>query len=54
MIKEANHQILYPVWILWTATFSPAKMWINGLNILFKPFAHLHTQYNASIPWSSI
>lgn len=40
--------------IAWMHTFSPAKMWINGLNILKKPLCHLHTQYNAEIPWSSI
>jgi len=35
-------------------TFSPAKMWISGLSLLKKPFAHLHTQFNAEIPWSEI
>jgi L-arabinose isomerase len=35
-------------------TFSPAKMWIAGLNLLKKPFVHLHTQYNREIPWSEI
>jgi L-arabinose isomerase len=35
-------------------TFSPAKMWINGLRILNKPFVHLHTQFNQDIPWDSI
>ena len=35
-------------------TFSPAKMWINGLKILHKPLLHLHTQYNQDIPWGSI
>jgi L-arabinose isomerase len=29
-------------------------MWINGFKILQKPILHLHTQYNRSIPWSSI
>ena len=38
----------------WMHTFSPAKMWIAGLNTLQKPFVHLHTQYNREIPWSSI
>lgn len=38
----------------WMHTFSPAKMWIRGLNILQKPLLHLHTQYNRDIPWSSI
>jgi L-arabinose isomerase len=40
--------------ITWMHTFSPAKMWIAGLTLLKKPFAHLHTQYNHEIPWSEI
>tara|TARA_R110002012_G_scaffold59331_3_gene154929 strand:+ start:14321 stop:15832 length:1512 start_codon:yes stop_codon:yes gene_type:complete len=40
--------------ILWMHTFSPAKMWIKGLNILQKPICHLHTQFNAEIPWGEI
>jgi L-arabinose isomerase len=40
--------------ITWMHTFSPAKMWIAGLNTLRKPFLHLHTQYNREIPWSEI
>ncbi len=40
--------------IAWMHTFSPAKMWINGLKILQKPLCHLHTQFNRDIPWSSI
>ncbi|HEX5828465.1 MAG TPA: L-arabinose isomerase, partial [Candidatus Limnocylindrales bacterium] len=38
----------------WMHTFSPAKMWIAGLELLAKPFLHLHTQYNREIPWSDI
>ena len=40
--------------IAWMHTFSPAKMWITGLDALRKPLLHLHTQHNASLPWSSI
>jgi L-arabinose isomerase len=40
--------------ITWMHTFSPAKMWIAGLQALQKPFAHLHTQYNRELPWSTI
>ena len=40
--------------ITWMHTFSPAKMWIAGLNLLHKPFVHLHTQFNRDIPWSQI
>lgn len=40
--------------VAWMHTFSPAKMWIGGLKILQKPLAHLHTQFNRDIPWSTI
>ncbi|MEL7121987.1 MAG: L-arabinose isomerase [Bacteroidota bacterium] len=40
--------------IAWMHTFSPAKMWINGLNILNKPLVHLHTQFYRDIPWNTI
>lgn len=40
--------------VTWMHTFSPAKMWIEGLKRLTKPLLHLHTQFNRDIPWSSI
>ena len=40
--------------IAWMHTFSPAKMWIAGLEVLSKPLLHLHTQYNQAIPWAEI
>nr|WSX72785.1 L-arabinose isomerase [Streptomyces sp. NBC_00899]WSX81147.1 L-arabinose isomerase [Streptomyces sp. NBC_00899] len=40
--------------IAWMHTFSPAKMWIAGLDLLSKPFLHLHTQANADLPWATI
>ncbi|MCA1221431.1 L-arabinose isomerase [Streptomyces sp. 8L] len=40
--------------IAWMHTFSPAKMWIAGLDLLRKPLLHLHTQANVELPWSSI
>ena len=40
--------------ILWMHTFSPAKMWIAGLASLQRPILHLHTQFNAALPWSQI
>ena len=40
--------------ITWMHTFSPAKMWINGLKKLQVPLLHLNTQFNAEIPWDSI
>ena len=40
--------------IAWMHTFSPAKMWITGLNALQTPLLHLHTQANAALPWAEI
>ena len=40
--------------VAWMHTFSPAKMWIRGLQALQKPMCHLHTQFNRDIPWGSI
>jgi L-arabinose isomerase len=40
--------------ITWMHTFSPAKMWIRGLNALKKPLLHLHTQFNRDIPFNDI
>ncbi|MDP1788860.1 MAG: hypothetical protein Q8K56_00895, partial [Rhodoglobus sp.] len=40
--------------IAWMHTFSPAKMWIAGLDALRKPLLHLHTQANLALPWSEI
>jgi L-arabinose isomerase len=40
--------------VAWMHTFSPAKMWITGLDALRKPLLHLHTQLNAALPWQSI
>ncbi|MBS1906469.1 MAG: L-arabinose isomerase [Actinobacteria bacterium] len=40
--------------VAWMHTFSPAKMWIAGLDALQKPLAHLHTQANVELPWADI
>ena len=40
--------------IAWMHTFSPAKMWIGGMDALRKPFLHLHTQVNRDLPWATI
>lgn len=53
-ISEANHSRDCSGIIIWMHTFSPAKMWINGLRILHKPLLHLHTQFNRDIPWDTI
>jgi L-arabinose isomerase len=52
--KEANASQNCIGIIAWMHTFSPAKMWINGLKILQKPLLHLHTQFNRDIPWDDI
>ena len=39
--------------IAWMRTFSPAKMWITGLDALRKPFLHLHTQPTPRCPGPS-
>lgn len=40
--------------ITWMHTFSPAKMWIKGLQELRKPLLHLHTQANRELPYDKI
>ena len=54
LINAANNDSSCIGIIIWMHTFSPAKMWINGLKILRKPMLHLHTQFNRDIPWSTI
>ncbi|MCH3909042.1 MAG: L-arabinose isomerase [Bacilli bacterium] len=50
LIKNANYDDGCAGIIAWCHTFSPSKMWINGLELLQKPYLHLLTQYNAEIP----
>lgn len=40
--------------VVWMHTFSPAKMWIAGLDALRKPLLHLHTQADVELPWDTI
>jgi len=54
LCREANNRDSCIGLILWMHTFSPAKMWIAGLNSLTKPFLHLHTQFNRELPWGTI
>ncbi|MBQ9032083.1 MAG: L-arabinose isomerase [Parasporobacterium sp.] len=49
-IREANFSDACVGIITWCHTFSPSKMWINGLASLQKPYCHLATQYNREIP----
>ncbi len=50
IVKEANYDDSCAGIITWCHTFSPSKMWINGLSNLQKPYCHLATQYNIEIP----
>jgi len=52
--KEANATPNCVGIITWMHTFSPAKMWIRGLNALQIPLLHLHTQFNRDIPYADI
>jgi len=54
LCREANNNPDCIGLLTWMHTFSPAKMWISGLSILERPICHLHTQYNAGIPWDRI
>ncbi len=50
VIREANYQVSCAGIITFCHTFSPSKMWINGLGLLQKPYLHFHTQLNVRIP----
>ena len=54
IIREANYDEECAGIITFCHTFSPSKMWINGLSILQKPWLHLHTQFNETIPNEAI
>ena len=50
IVKQANFDDECAGIITFCHTFSPSKMWINGLTLLQKPWLHLHTQFNETIP----
>lgn len=52
--KAANNDPKCIGVITWMHTFSPAKMWIHGLQELKKPLLHFHTQFNKEIPWETM
>jgi L-arabinose isomerase len=54
LCQAANNDARCIGLITWCHTFSPSKMWINGLKQLRKPVVHLHTQYNRDLPWAAI
>jgi len=52
--NDANNDPEVAGVITWMHTFSPAKMWIIGLQEYKKPLCHLHTQFNEEIPYDTI
>ena len=50
IVKQANYDDRCVGIVAWCHTFSPSKMWINGLKLLQKPYCHFATQYNVEIP----
>jgi len=52
--RAANNESKCIGIITWMHTFSPAKMWIHGLQELKKPLLHFHTQFNKEIPWNEM
>ena len=50
VVRQANYDTRCAGIITWCHTFSPSKMWINGLANLQKPYCHFATQYNKTIP----
>ena len=44
IMKASNNDAKCVGIITWMHTFSPAKMWIKGLQALKKPLLHFHTQ----------
>ena len=53
-VKEVNYDDECVGMMVWCHTFSPAKMWINGMKSLQKPMLHLHTQFNRELPYDEI
>ncbi len=53
-IMEANLDPYCAGIICWMHTFSPSKMWINGLRALNKPMLQINTQFNRKIPYDTM
>lgn len=54
VLEQANNDPRCAGVIGWMHTFSPSKMWINGLTRLQKPYLHFNTQFLRDIPWNEI
>ncbi len=50
LMKKANFDDTCAGVVTWCHTFSPSKMWLDGIELLQKPYCHLHTQYHRDIP----
>ncbi len=50
IMRRANYDGRCAGVVAWMHTFSPSKLWINGLSLLQKPYCHLATQYSPHIP----
>lgn len=53
-MKDVNYNDNVAGVITWMHTFSPAKNWIRGTELLQKPLLHLATQYLDHIPYDTI
>ena len=54
VLKKANFDDNVAGVITWMHTFSPAKNWIRGTQLLNKPLLHLATQFLNHIPYDTI
>ncbi len=54
VVLDANADDACVGLVAWMHTFSPARMWVAGLEALQRPLLHLHTQVDAALPWSTI
>lgn len=50
LAREANYDESCAGIVVFCHTFSPSKMWTNGLRDLQKPYLHFHTQFLDTIP----
>ncbi len=54
VMREANADEDCIGVITWMHTFSPSKMWIDGLKTITKPILHFSTQFNEALPYDTI
>lgn len=54
VMKKANADDACVGVMTWMHTFSPSKMWIQGLSLLNKPYLHINTQFNRDLPYETI